>query len=369
MNDSSRPSVDVSDLDAHMRAGAVDAAGLRWHAPTGEPIAVRGLAWFAAERRYRRLPLAPRLAIRPAVDELANCTAGAQLHLITDSRRLSLRARLGSFGLMHHMAATGQSGFDCYVGAPGAEEYVSTTIWDQKLSAITCPLYDGTQRARRSVIINFPLYQGVLELAIGIDADAALAPPEPMRIARPIVWYGTSITQGGCASRPGMAHTNILARRLGAEILNLGFSGNGQGEPELAHLLSDIPDPACLVLDFDGNCYPDEKLSGNLPEFIRIYRAVHPQVPILVMTRPPYASERIHERERIAREARVGIQQRVVEILQAAGDRALTFCDVAAILPASYVDGTVDGGHPTDLGFQLLADALAAPLRGVLRGR
>ncbi|MBA2482318.1 MAG: hypothetical protein H0V44_16770 [Planctomycetes bacterium] len=369
MVDASDERIDVARLDEHLRARTADPTGMRWLTPEDGPITVRGLAWYASERRYRRLPLSPRLPIRPEVDELANCTAGAQLHLITDARRLSIRARLGAFGLLHHMAATGQCGFDCYAGEPGAEEYVSTSIFDQKLSAFTCPLLDLPERARRSIVIHLPLYQGVIDLALGVDAEAMVSAPEPLRHARPIVWYGTSITQGGCASRPGMAHTNILSRRIGIEIFNLGFSGNGQGEPELAHLIADIAQPACLVLDFDGNCHPDEKLARNLPEFLRIYRAVHPSTPIIVMTCPPFADERLRSAPREARLARVELQRRMVDGLRAGGDRGLTFCDVGARLPASYLDGTVDGGHPTDLGFLMLADAVEPALREALRGR
>src|SRR5690606_22957788 len=103
----------------------------------------------------------------------------------------------------------------------------------------------------RMITLNFPLYQGVQEIEIGLSPDAQLIAPTPYIDDRKVIVYGTSITQGGCAARPGMSYTNILSRMINYEFINLGFSGNGQGEPELSHIISQIERPALLVLDYE----------------------------------------------------------------------------------------------------------------------
>src|SRR5690606_269350 len=99
-----------------------------------------------------------------------------------------------------------------------------------------------------------------------------------------LVVYGTSITQGGCASRPGMAYPSILARRLGIETLNLGFSGNGRGEPEVAHILAQLENVSCFILDYESNVPVAEDLRTTLTAFIPILRERHPDVPIIVIS-------------------------------------------------------------------------------------
>ncbi|MGO4276553.1 SGNH/GDSL hydrolase family protein, partial [Paenibacillus sp. TAF58] len=167
---------------------------------------------------------------------------------------------------MYHMTATGQCGFDCYIGGPGEQLYYSTTVYDHTLAEYEAVIFKDMAREYRIMTLNFPLYQGVEEVWIGLDQEAQIDPPQPYDSSKKIIVYGTSITQGGCASRPGMAYTNILSRRFNREFLNLGFSGNGKGEPELAQILSDIPDPACLILDYEANCVSTEMLQTTLPK-------------------------------------------------------------------------------------------------------
>jgi lysophospholipase L1-like esterase len=175
-----------------------------------------------------------------------------------------------------------------------------------------------------------------------------------------VIVYGTSITQGGCASRPGMAYTNILSRRLQREVINLGFSGNGRGEPELAHLLAEIPRPGLFLLDYEANTPSTEDFRRTLPAFIGILRAAHPTVPILLVSQIRFAPEAAFPARGATRLERRAFQQELVADLQRAGDNHITFLDGETLLPAATWDEcTVDGVHPTDLGFLAMANALA----------
>ena len=374
---------DAKKYDPRMRTNESKDAGLAWHSPKAPPFRLAGLAWFATDGVYRRMPLRPKSALPAAVDALANHTAGAQIGFQSDSARVFVRVRLAAPASMDHMPATGQCGFDCYVGPPGAARYFMTTRYDHKQAAYECPLFDTTTYghkqptdefpfpgmvapALRNFTLNFPLYQGVEEVSVGLDAGAQVAPPPPFALDRPVVAYGTSITQGGCASRPGMAWTNILSRRLNVEFINLGFSGSGCGEPEVAATIAEIPNPACFIVDYEANSGGNQPLKRTFPVFVGILREAHPKVPILVLSAIPYAFERLSPALAQPRLDRREFLRGAVGELRHGGDRLLFFQDGGALLGEDFEECSVDGAHPTDLGFRRIADGLTPVVRGIL---
>ena len=130
-------------------------------------------------------------------------------------------------------------------------------------------------RVERDITLYLPLYMPVKVLGIGVDTEARVAPAKPFALAKPVVFYGTSITQGGCASRPGMSYEAILGRRLNIDFVNLGFSGNGLGEPEVARAVAEI-DAAGFVLDFGANHKTGEAMREAYAPFLDAVRARHP---------------------------------------------------------------------------------------------
>jgi len=352
----------VEKLDKAMGPGQAGAADLAWHSPKQAPFHVAGLGWFEREGLYRRLPRQPRWPIRGAVDSLANCTAGAQIRFCTDSRRIAVRVKLRGPGGMIHMPATGQCGFDLYLETPAGLRYCSTAKWPFKDAAYEVTLFDGTPAGMRYAVLNFPLYQGVEEVSVGLDAAAAVERPRDWAWDRRVIVYGTSITQGGCAARPGMAYTNILSRRLNVEFINLGFSGNGKGEPELARLIAEIERPGCYVLDYEANA--GEGVRTTLEPFIAILREAQPEAPIVVVSRPKSAREQFSEQALSERLARRDFQRETVEKLAAAGDKRISFVDGGDLLGGEdWYETTVDGSHATDLGFMRMADGLESAIR------
>ncbi len=339
---------------------------LTWRGPEAPPLRLSGLPWFARDRVYRRLPLVPPEPIREAVSELADCPAGAQVAFCSDSRHLAVRVELAGPAYMNHMPATGQCGFDLYLGEPGAQRYHNTARYNLRETRYEVELFEHPEAELRTFTLNFPLYQGVRSVALGLDPDAQVLPPPAWADPRPIVIYGTSITQGGCASRPGLLHTNILSRMLNREVVNLGFSGNGCGDPEVIRLMASIPDPALLVLDFEANAGRFEQYQQSLPAAITSLRAAHPHVPLLVLTRIPFARDFTHAAERQARDRRLAMQRDVVERLQRAGDRHLHLLEGTALLGEDADECTVDGVHPNDLGFMAMARCLEPLVRRLL---
>lgn len=368
MKDESK-AVAPEKLDKNMQiAAAPGLAGLRWHCPKQAPFQIAGFAWFNSDRVYRRMPLQPVEKLPAAVDELANATAGGQIRFRTDSTRVAVRVRLAGPANMVHMPATGQCGFDVYLGEPGKQTYYLTTKYDRTQTYYEVLLCDLPRGPVYSITLNFPLYQGVESVEVGLEPGTQVLPPLPYDDDRRVIVYGTSITQGGCASRPGMCYTNILSRRINREFINLGFSGNGKGEPEVARVISTIDRPGLFVLDYEANCNDYDRLSATLPAFIRILRNAHPTVPILAASKIPYATEAWHP---VAVEKRLrnrDFQRQLVEECRAAGDTNVHFLDGSGLLgEEGWQECTVDSVHPNDLGFMRIADGLEPVIQGILR--
>ncbi|MFC5402837.1 SGNH/GDSL hydrolase family protein [Cohnella soli] len=358
--------IDVIRLDSNMSIKKIDHDSLQWLSPSAAPFHIAGFAWFDKERKYRRLPSSPALPLPTAVDELANCTAGGQIRFRTNSSRLSLKVKLRGPSDMYHMPATGQSGIDCYLGDPGNQHYLSTTRFDPACTEYEAEMYNWGEKREFAVTLNFPLYQGVEEVWIGVDPDATIGAAPSYASDKPIVIYGTSITQGGCATRPGMAYPNILSRSIPMEFINLGFSGNGKGEPEVARTIAEIANPAMLILDYEANSGTIEEISTTLPQFIHLYRERHPDVPIVVISKIQYSGDRYYEKMQSLHEGRKKVQEETVERLRREGDANIHFVDGSNLLGEDAEECTVDGVHPTDLGFIRMAKSLEPIIRELL---
>ncbi|WP_168120022.1 SGNH/GDSL hydrolase family protein [Paenibacillus sp. HB172176] len=360
--------VNAQQLDPNMKLDESRLQGFVWHSPDEAPLRLSGFAWYPQEGQYRRMPMNPGETLPPAVDQLANCTAGGQISFRTDSPRLAVSVELSAPANMYHMPATGQCGVDVYLGEPGRQRFLSTARFDRQQQSYEVILYELPQGESRHVTLNLPLYQGVKRIMIGIDEGSSLEAPVPYASDKKVVIYGTSITQGGCASRPGMAYPNLLSRRIPLEFINLGFSGNGRGEPEVARTISEIEDPALFVLDYEANAVSVELYEETLPAFIRILREAHPDVPILVVSKIKFAAEFC---KRDLLEKRLGMKKialRTIEQLEKEGARQLHFFDGEQLLgEEDFYECTVDGVHPTDLGFLRMADNLSPALRQLLQ--
>ncbi|RKP58293.1 hypothetical protein D7Z26_02000 [Cohnella endophytica] len=339
---------------------------LKWLSPDEPPFQIAGFAWWAKERKYRRLPVVAPGAIREILDELANHTSGGQIRFRTNATKLAIRVKLFAPNTAEHIPATAVNGFDCYLGAPGEQQYFGTTRFPHDADHYEYVFFHDQEATMRYVTLNFPLFQGVHEVRIGVNPGADLLEFPTYASDRKVVLYGTSITQGGCASRPGMSYTNILSRRFDREFINLGFSGNGQGDPEIATFMSEIDDPGCIVIDYDANNPNIDNLIRTMPEFLRILRSRHAEVPILVLSRIPYGYEHVLTSSRQDRIARRDYQRELVEELRSRGDRFIEFYDGAVLTGDLWNECTVDGVHPTDLGFMRIADRLTPILKSIL---
>jgi len=326
---------------------------------------LEGQGWTDTGGDYDRLPSKAEGVVRPPVWNLSRHSAGICARFVTDTTELTVHWVLTSASLaMPHMPATGVSGVDLYVKQPsGVWRWVATGRPGGQTNQ--AKLFNGVSKEPREFCLYLPLYNGVSKVEVGVPAGATVspAPARASSLERPIVFYGTSITQGGCASRPGMVHTAIVGRRLNRRIINLGFSGNGRMEPEMAELLAEL-DPAVFVLD----CLPNmdgPRVRERVKPFVERLRQTRPDTPILLVEDRLYA-DGFFKRERAERNRDNQKElRRAFGLLQADGVKELYYLPGELLLGEDGED-TVDGSHPTDLGFVRQADAFVKVLGKIL---
>lgn len=329
-------------------------------------LGLEGQGWSAdLKSPFDRLPAKAEGKVTDSVWGLSHHSAGLAVRFVSDARTIHARWTLISPNLgMPHMPATGVSGLDLYV-KDAANNWRWLAIGQPKAQTNSVSLVGGLPAGEREYLLYLPLYNGVTNVELGIDKGAYLATAEPRAEARrkPIVFYGTSITQGGCASRPGMVHTAILGRRLNYPVINLGFSGSGRMEPAMADLLAEI-DPAVYVLD----CLPNmdaNLVTERLVPFVQKLRAARPETPILLVEDRTYSNSFLvsSSRERNATN-RAALEKAYQKLVQE-GVKHLGYLHGEKLLGTDGED-TVDSSHPTDLGFLRHADAFQPALLQLL---
>lgn len=328
---------------------------------------VEGKGWSETKSRFDRLPAKAEGVVRDAVWGLSRHSAGLCIRFVTDATTIHARWTLTSDRLaMPHMPATGVSGLDLYVKTDTGQWRWLAVGQPTKSPTNSTRLVNGIPAGTREFLIYLPLYNGVTSVEIGVPKENKLAkgPPRPTSRQKPIVFYGTSITQGGCASRPGMVHTAIVGRRLDHPIINLGFSGNGKMEPEMANLLAEL-DPAVYVLD----CLPNmtaAEVTERVEPFVQTLRNTHTTTPILLVEDRSYANSFLVTSSRERNESSRAALRESYNRMIAAGVKGLHYLPGEKLLGPDGED-TVDSSHPTDLGFIRQADAFQAALELILR--
>jgi hypothetical protein len=317
-------------------------------------LTVEGKGWTDTENFWERLPARAKGKVPARVWGLSKNTAGICVRFVTDSKEI--RAIWDGGGAMYHMPATGNSGLDLYARENGHWEFKG--VGRPKETRSNSQLAKNPSGEPTEYLLYLPLYHNVTELKIGIEPGAVIkkAPDRPQGKARPLVFYGTSITQGGCASRCGMCSTALLGRWLDREVINLGFSGAGRMEPELADLLCEL-EPEIYILE----CLPNmttPMVQERVEPFVLTLRRSHPDTAILLVESPLAIPH--NPGNAALREAYEKLQkQNVKNLYYLSGDNQLE----------GEENGTVDGAHPTDLGFFRMAATYRPVLQEIIAAR
>jgi GDSL-like lipase/acylhydrolase family protein/SGNH-like hydrolase/esterase family protein len=328
-------------------------------------LEIEGKGWADTKAFYDRLPAKAEGKVRDAVWSLSRHSAGLCARFVTDAPTIHAKWTLSSKSLaMPHMPATGVSGLDLYVKTDDGK-WRWLAVGQPRDQTNNVALVSGLPAGKREYMLYLPLYNGVTSVELGVPEGRTIskAPPRAAGADKPIVFYGTSITQGGCASRPGMVYTAILGRWLDRPVINLGFSGNGRMEPDLATLLAEIG--ACVyVLD----CLPNmsaKDVSERVDPFVDILRQARPSTPILLVEDRSYANSYLLAGPRERNEANRKALREAYESTIKAGISGVHYLPGASLI-GDDSEGTVDSSHPTDLGFVRQAEAFAKALRPIL---
>ena len=360
-----------SDIEKHDRNMLVENAvvtnGVKWI--DGRYLPLEGKAFEEVSLYYDRLPKCMTTNINAGVRSMRHHTSGMLFRFATDSTRLTVKwVPLNKTLSMYHMPSTGMSGIDVYRydKAKRGWFYVKTGGIRERSKGgqISIPWTPGDD-----CIINLPLYNGIKEFSLGIDEKANVYKPRKRRsgIENPVVFYGTSITHGGCASRPGMGFVNIVGRKCDVPVVGLGFSGSGVMEYELSGIIAKI-NASLYVIDtpWNMNTIPGNprSIQSNYEPFLRNLRALKPDIPILLVE-PCDVYLGSGENASLITEKRKLIKGIYLKLISE-GWKGLHYLPNTSLLGDDF-EGTVDGVHLNDLGMMRMADGLTKAVSEILK--
>ncbi|MDD4190918.1 MAG: SGNH/GDSL hydrolase family protein [Mangrovibacterium sp.] len=323
-----------------------------------------GKGFSDTENLYERLPASLKDKTRPAVWSLSKNCSGLAIRFRTNSRIIAARWELTGDVTMNHFAPTGIKGVDLYCLEKGKWLFVNSGRPNGKVSRSV--IVKNMEGKEKEYMLYLPLYDGVSRLEIGVEQAALIDNPriDSPRKDKPVVVYGTSITQGGCASRAGMSYTSQLSRMLDRQFINLGFSGNGKLDLEVAEAMSGI-DASCFVID----CVPNVSAGLMKEKYVRFYEVIrekNPETPVLMAENPRYTHMAFDQKTRAAVHEKNSLLKGFYQELKKKGDRHLYYLKAGG-MTGDDLEGTVDGVHLTDLGFKRQAGHFYPALRKIIK--
>ena len=323
-----------------------------------EPFSIHGLMNVNQAGEFRRLPADVAEKTSSEVARMSTDTTGARLRFKTNSRRMVLKAKI-SPAFMYHITPLMQRGFDVYLDYPYGSRYLGATDFyspDCDYIEKTFALPEGD----KEITVNFPLFGRVFDLSIGLDEGASLEAHSYYKNDKPIVFYGSSITHGACASRPGKAYEAMISRKYNCDFLALGFSGAAKAEDAIVEYMAGL-EMAAFVCDYDHNAPDVEYLEATHHKMYKKIREKNPTIPYFMVSKPNFNYSFADTARRAV------IMQSYVDAWNE-GDRNVYFIDGSAFGNGiDMSDYTIDTVHPTDDGFRRMADYIGDVIAKVMK--
>lgn len=335
-------------------ASSIDKTDVKYYDVKEAPFELYGFYEPKSEGFFKRMPDDVAEATSASVASLYKCTAGGRLRFSTDSDYVVIRVKLPRIHKFIHMALMASAGFDLFIDDVTSGRSIfydifkfSTSVVDNYTAIVRFP-----DRSLRHLTINFPLYGEVSELLVGLAEGAYIGEGAKYRNKKPVVYYGSSITHGACATRPGSCYPAILSRRLNIDYLNLGFSGSCKAEDAIVEYMSNL-DMSVFVCDYDHNAPTVEYLRETHHKVYDAVRAKNPELPIIFISRPDFSKHLDNSIRR--REIILDTYHKAYN----SGDRNVYFIDGESFCTGDYEDCCFsDDTHPTDLGFVKMAESI-----------
>ena len=364
----------IEEIDRNFRNERNDLPDVVFKCCFENPFSLHGFCKPYELNEFLRLPkeIDGGQNVLERLKELSKCTAGGRVRFKTNSPYVAISEKLNDPVPLVHMSSTGVMGFDMFSRPSGCKlplAYNSCFVPHLNEDGLT---FEGVHKfskkdegIMRDIIINFPLYTSVDSLFIGVSDKAEVIEPDKYTVDKPVVFCGSSITQGACSSRPGNCYSSILSRELDFDFINLGFSGNAYGDNAIARYISNL-NMSAFVLDYDYNARSEKELADTHYSFYETVRRKNPDLPVIMMSAPLKAPTRAVTWEKPMQISRVIIMESYIKGIRN-GDKNLYFIDGESLLgDRNAQDSLVDSVHPSDVGFRYMADRIYPVLKDVL---
>lgn len=351
----------IDEIDSNLKVQTnIEETDIRFLDVRQEPFKVYGLYDYKNESVFKRLPDEVAEATSEGVAYLSLNTTGGRVRFSTDSKYIAIKSIMPHVNPMSHMPLCGSAGFDMFVDEGSSSRYHATFMPPVDMKDGYESIIHFTEPGERNITINFPLYNCVNSLYIGLQESASVGSGAEYAYKKPILYYGSSITQGGCASRPGNSYQAIISRRYNCDHINFGFSGSGRGEDVIVDYMSDL-DISVFVCDYDHNAPNVEHLAATHEKLYKKFRSKSPLLPIVLVSMPDFdvnPADSIKRRDIIYSTFMNAIRN---------GDKNVYYIDGESLFMGEYRDCcTVDGAHPNDIGFLRMADKIGHTVGQIL---
>lgn len=332
-------------------AEAISKPDVQFYNVDGEPFSIHGV-WRDGES-YCRVPLEVAKNVSKGILDSRGNTAGGRVRFKTDSPYIAIKVEYGVYELSTITSNVAMVGFDVYADDSFAGVFRPPVNFDGSDLISVIDLGEANERV---ITINMPLYSEVKKLFVGVAKDSKISHAPAYKHERPMVFYGSSITNGAAASRPGATYTARLSRMLDSDYHSLGFGGLAKGEPAFAEYISGL-DMSLFVLDYDHNARTLEHLQDTHERFFKIVRDKNPNLPIVIISRPNIGPDV---------EKRFEIIKATYDNAVANGDKNVYLIKGIDLLTEGDLDFTADKTHPSDLGYYFMAKGIYPIIRSII---
>jgi hypothetical protein len=322
------------------------------------PIKVFGVVDFEKKGKIQRLPdeLIEKI---PRLSKLGRRCTGARLCFKTDSQSIKIRITFETLSMDVGMSIYSCQSAAVYAGDRPNSRFlglINPTDYNQKCFEKTVT----KEKILEDVIVWLPRNEVISDIEIEIDDDAVILEPTPYKYSKPILYYGSSITQGGCVSRPGLAYPAIISNELGCDYINLGFSGSAKGETVMAEYIASL-NPGVFVLDYDHNAQTEQHLEITHEKFFKTFRMIRPDTPVVIISAPNAKFTYLNW------SARRKIIKTTYDNALISGDKNVYFIDGETLWGEDHWDlCTMDRTHPNDLGHFKMAQAILPTIKEIV---
>ena len=352
----------LGDLDAELSSPKEFPDDIDWHDPRNEPFKTHGVYYSENDCRYVRMPLDIAAEVKTGYDILATHTAGGRIRFVTDSDFVAVSVVSDKKPCLYNTPLTGSHGFGLYsdgvyIGSlsPTHDDY------DENSETLKFSSYRPLEKGKKEITLYFPLYNGVIRFFVGLSKGASVFSARDYKYTSPIVYYGSSITQGGGVSHPGNEYTGILSRRFDIDYLNLGFSGTSKGEAPMAEYLASLG-ASVYFIDYDSPDSPSI-VEESMLRLCHTIREKNKDAPIILTTRPDFVGKDSSIQLSLRK-----VNLKVAKMLIEQGDSNVYYIDAEKMFGEKYANfATVENTHPNDLGYYLLSESIGNIIEKILK--